>query len=492
MFNSRQQTFQDSSPSAGNPHYWLMLGICGSGMRAFAEMLLDAGENVIGTDCDDAALANIGRSCGGRLRLIPWGHCPDWNSIGPLTVVHTLAVSANSTVVVEARKRGICVQPLPQALAAFLQHMRQICISGTHGKTTTSGMIWWILNEAGKSPAGFVGGEFCGIQKAGSFGNGQTAVVESCEYQQSFLHLNPQTAVVTGIESDHFDCFRNDADANHAYQSFMRNLPHDGTLILNAENVRAAEAARSVQCRVLRYGLNLSGGWSAKTSRNCPRSIACDRISAGWRQTFDLLFQGTQAAEVTLRIPGLHNVENAIAALLAVQAEGLSLRQAVAHLSTFPGMRRRFEYRGAWRGIDLVDDYAHHPTAIAATLKTAREVFGGRKIIAVFEPHQVSRTEQLFAEFTEVLSKADECLILPVLPARETVSSAACTRLSGQLVRRISERGGRAFLMANLDQVPGRLDHAAQFGDVVITMGAGRTYQIHDEIHRRLQRDFAA
>ncbi len=469
-----------------------MLGICGSGMRAFAEMLLDAGENVIGTDHDDAALANMGRSCGGRLRLIPWGQSPDWNSMGPLTVVHTLAVSGHAPLIVQARERGLCVQSLPQALAAFLHQTRQICIAGTHGKTTTSGMIWWILNEAGKSPAGFVGGEFCGLQKTGSFGNGHTAVVESCEYQESFLNLNPQTAVVTGIESDHFDCFANDDDANRAFQSFMQEIPDDGTLILNAENGRAVEAAESVRCRVWRYGLNLSGGWSAGFRRNSSREIAGHRTFDGWRQKFDLLFQGMLAAEVTLKVPGLHNVENAIAALLAVQAEGLSLRQAVAHLSTFPGMRRRFEYRGTWRGIDLVDDYAHHPTAIGATLKTARELFGGRKIIAVFEPHQVSRTEHLFSEFTRVLSQADECLILPVLPARETASPAECTRLSGQLVRRISESGGRAFLMANLDQVPGRLDHAAQSGDVVITMGAGRTNQIHDEIHRRLQRDFAA
>lgn len=353
-------------------------------------------------------------------------------------------------------------------------------------------MIWWILNEAGLSPAGFVGGEFCGTHKSGAFGNGRTAVVESCEYRQSFLSLNPQTAVVTGIEADHFDCFRNDSDANNAYQYFMEKIAGDGVLIVNAGNARAVEAAKSVCCRVIRYGTTLSSPWSARPMVVQNPESTSHKDFPDWRQSFDLLYCGTCMAEVTLRIPGLHNIENAIPALLAAQAEGLSLQQAASHLSTFPGMRRRFEYRGTWRGADLIDDYAHHPTAISATLRAARTVFAGRRIIAVFEPHQISRTVHLFSDFTRALSAADECLILPVLPARETASRAACSRLSGKLVRRISEAGGRAFLTANLDQVLGRLDHATRIGDVVITMGAGRTHQIHDEIHRRLQRHSAA
>jgi len=179
-------------------------------------------------------------------------------------------------------------------------------------------------------------------------------------------------------------------------------------------------------------------------------------------------------------------------AFVAAMAEGLPPEKIAQHIGSFSGIRRRFEHRGTWRGVDLVDDYAHHPSAISATLRTARSCFPGRRLIAIFEPHQVSRTARLFSEFTQALTLFDECLVLPVLPARENASSAECCRISGRLVRRISEAGGRAFLMANLDQVPGRLDHAARPGDVVITMGAGRTNQIHDEINRRLQRNSAA
>jgi UDP-N-acetylmuramate--alanine ligase len=195
---------------------------------------------------------------------------------------------------------------------------------------------------------------------------------------------------------------------------------------------------------------------------------------------------------VQLQVPGLHNRQNAVAAIAAAVATGVSVDTAIHGIAAFSGIHRRFEHRGQLFGIDWIDDYAHHPTAIRSTLETARSVFQNRRLIAVFEPHQLSRVSALFEDFRSALSLADECLILPVLPAREMSSIAHCSRVSGTLVRSISESGGRAFLMTNLDHVLGRLDHSGRPGDVVITMGAGRTYQIHDEIHRRLQRNSAA
>jgi UDP-N-acetylmuramate--alanine ligase len=201
---------------------------------------------------------------------------------------------------------------------------------------------------------------------------------------------------------------------------------------------------------------------------------------------------GKPVTELHLAVPGIHNAVNALGALVAAVTEGVSPDVAAQHLSTFSGMRRRFEYRGNWRGIDLIDDYAHHPSAVAAIFRTARDLFPDRRLVAVFEPHQISRTEKLFSEFTRALTPFDECLILPVLAARERASNFQCSQLSASLVRQIFEAGGRAFLMANLDQAFRRLDHASRPGDVVITMGAGRTHQIHDEIHRRFFRNSAA
>ncbi|MFN9720824.1 MAG: glutamate ligase domain-containing protein, partial [Planctomycetota bacterium] len=209
-------------------------------------------------------------------------------------------------------------------------------------------------------------------------------------------------------------------------------------------------------------------------------------------QQVNLFYRGEFVTRCKIALPGEHNRRNWLAALVGAVTCGVDLETAVAAASSFQGMRRRFEYRGYWNQTHWIDDYAHHPTAIRETLKTTRATFPTSRVIAIVEPHQISRTEHLFSDYVESLTSADEVLLLPVLPARENASLADCLRLSARLVRKISESGGRAMLAANLDQVLGRLDHAVRPEDVVITMGAGRTHTIHDEIHRRLQRNSAA
>ena len=470
---------------------WLLLGICGAGMRSFAEMLRDAGEDITGTDIDNESLVRLATAGLGSIRTVPWSNCFDEKSGLPRTVVHSLAVPSSLPFLSEARTAGVKVVSLPEALGARLRDARQICVAGTHGKTTTSGMIWWVLSQSGRNPAGFIGGEFNGLFQSGSFGHGKVAVIESCEYREAFLHLTPYTIVLTGIEPDHFDCFPDHQFADNAFRAFIDRLPPNGNLIVNAVNGRSVELAQQALCRVSTFGRSTLADWIARPMESrCPLRTSPETPDFG--EVFDVLHRGRKVTTVHLRVAGKHNIENALAAFAAAYHEGLEPEEIALHLSTFRGMRRRFEHRGVWNGIDLVDDYAHHPSAIQATLDTAKSVFPDRRLIAVFEPHQVSRTENLFFEFVQALSGFHESLILPVLPARELASSAQCCRLSGKLVRQISEAGGRAFLMANLDQVPGRLDHAARPGDVVITMGAGRTHQIHDEIHRRLYRDSAA
>lgn len=472
---------------------WLLLGVCGAGMRAFAEMLLDAGQTVVGTDTDSDGLSRLQSLKIPHCSLVRWPTELNTDKYSNATVVHSLAVSANCPLLIQARQLNLKVAPLPLAMGEFLRNSRQICVAGTHGKTTTTGMIWWILQQAGLKPAGYIGGEFIDSHRSGAFGAGQTSVIESCEYRQSFLQLNPQTAVLTGIEPDHFDCFDVDQAADDAFQSFIERIPADGTLIVNSDNSRSHKLARMAKCSVFSVGWNTASDWNIRNLRLDSEARTAVAIEPPFpAQVFEIFHCGKSIAEIRLRVPGLHNVENATAAFVAAMAEGLPPEEISLHLGSFSGIRRRFEHRGTWRGVDLVDDYAHHPSAINATLRTARSCFPGRRLIAIFEPHQVSRTERLFSEFTQALTLFDECLVLPVLPARENASSGECCRISGRLVRRISEAGGRAFLMANLDQVPGRLDHAARPGDVVITMGAGRTNQIHDEINRRLFRDSAA
>jgi len=478
------------SPSPSRRSPWLLVGALGAGMRAFAEMLLDAGETVIGTDrdltadlCDRPGLCNPH-----SLTLYHPDHAEQIFANTPASVVYSMAVSESCPLLRRCRSLGVTPISLAQGLSLLLESRHQACVAGTHGKTTTSGMIYSILQHAGCHPSAYVGGVMRHQRRSGIYGSGVLAVVESCEYRQSFLHLSPKIVVLTGIESDHFDCFSSQSDCDQSFHDFVARLPLDGTLVFNYDCVRSAAIAATCQRPTTSFSRHAHADWNA-----VPYESKSARIpSNGQRQTFLLRNRTQDVGLVQLQVPGLHNRQNAVAAIAAAVSSGVSVDAAIHGIAAFSGIQRRFEHHGHLFGIDWIDDYAHHPTAIRGTLETARDVFPNRRLIAIFEPHQLSRVAALFDDFCAALSLADECLILPVLPAREMASDAHCNRVSGTLVRSISESGGRAFLTKNLDQVLGRLDDSGQQGDVVITMGAGRTYQIHDEIHRRLQRDFAA
>ncbi len=489
-------------PVAAVAEHIFLLGICGAGIRALAEILLDAGHSVTATDVQlksrmDAHQfwADWGHP---RLRICDWdesaamlakaGDLRDATSVQVprfSRVVTSAAVPGSDVRLEYAIAHGVPVELLSAALARCFASHRQICIAGTHGKTTTTGLLWWILESAGRSPSGFVGGRMAELQRSGylrhSGADRGIAVVESCEYRNSFLSLSPDQLVVTGIDRDHFDCFPTRAEEDQAFRSLVARLPETGKIIVNGDCTRSLDIAREFSGHVITYGLQVQCQWSADHFRHWESG-----------QQFDVYFGASRAGTILLQLPGRHNAGNALAAIAAATETGLSFDEIADAAGQYRGIERRFERRGTWRGMELIDDYAHHPGAIAATLTAARSIFPGRRLVAAFEPHQLSRTEQLFEQFRDSLTIADECLLLPVLPAREQASHAKCCRTSGRLVRAVNLAGGRAFLLANLDQVLARIDHSGKPGDVVITMGAGRTNQIHDQINRRLQRDFVA
>lgn len=495
---------------------WMLVGVCGAGMHSLCSLLLSNPHiRVVGTDSDDDSLMRLQRKFGERFVAIPWSATIRPGAISTIQqAAHSLAISPSSPPLAALASHGITSQPLPEALRSLLGHQRQICIAGTHGKSTTTAMISWILRQSGKPAPTFLGAEWQGNEAVISncvcddIAASELAVIESCEYRNTFLSYSPSVAVVTSVESDHFDWFMSESEQTAAFQKFVHRIPSNGCLVINGDSPVAKAISTSGSCRVVEFTSGDSDSLSDKVNSKAgnhgahwyvtdvqqPEILdveATTAIQTPFRQGF-ILRHGQESLPVTLGQPGVHNCENATAAILATMAVGIIPQQAAECLRSFPGIRRRFEYRGNWRGIHWIDDYAHHPGAIRATLETARQVFRGHRLIAVFEPHQLSRTAALFSEFCDALSLADEALVLPVLPARENATTAICLKTSGQLVRQINHDRIRAFLMTNLDQVQGRLDHSARPGDVVITMGAGRTHQIHDENYRRLQRDFAA
>lgn len=494
---SRAKPAEDSSGCfpvfRGQQPHVLLLGIQGSGIRALAEILMEMRWNVTASDLQ------LGDAESVAIESARWPQAGTqicgWHEVSHLLstdssregrhrvdlVVSSAAVPADDPRLDAARKAGTPCFLLSEAVSEIFRHRQQICVAGTHGKTTTTGLIWWILQQTGKSPGGFIGGLLNGTGRSGFFGSSSTAVIESCEFRESFQKLSPGIVVLSGIDRDHFDCFPNVSDEDAAFERFLSRLDPQGTLIVNGDCTRAMKVADRSAVRQVTYGIKNQSGWSAADIRHEPSGT-----------DFTLTWRGKVQRRIAMAVPGRHNVLNALGAIAAAEESGCPSEELPEALRSFPGIRRRFERRGSWQGMELIDDFAHHPGAIRETLAAVAGIYPGRRRLVVFEPHQMSRMEHLFTEFAQALKDADECLILPVLAARESCSESACSRASGRLVREINCSGGRAFLLANLDQVTGRIDHAGRRGDVVITMGAGRTNQIHDEFNRRLQRDFAA
>jgi len=480
---------------------WFLLGICGAGMKSLCELLLEQGVRVAGSDQDSVALKQLHDRSAGQVQTFAWESCHSMAIRHQDTVVRSIAVAANSPQAQYAAAMTPRILTLPEALANLFSQSRQLCVAGTHGKTTTAGMLWWILSQSGAAAARYLGGELCGSDVPELPKTWDSAVIESCEYRDSFLSLSPSICVLNSIEPDHFDWFGSLQQMEASFSQFVQRVRPGGSVITNADcDVSVAIAGKS-GASVISYavGLGRNADFGILNHRQAtgmarrPSAIGSGKHNCRFSgQTF-VLQQSTGAAwSIRLAVPGLHNCQNAAAAFLAARQMGLPAAVIQQHLATFPGMRRRFEYRGTWRGADLIDDYAHHPTAVRATAETARAVFPDRRLVAVFEPHQISRATTLMPDFARALSRFDEVFVLPVLSVREQDGEEKALETSIQLIQTIKTAGGRASLVKNLDQVPATLDYSVQPGDVILTMGAGRTHTIHDEIHRRLQRDTAA
>ncbi len=470
-------------------------------MRSLCQQLLLSGNRVIGADSCRESLRRLAAEqtsvCRqGQLRLLETVDPALLHEHSVTTVVRSLAVPESSELSLAAAAAGISCLTLPQAVARRLAGMRQLCVAGTHGKTTTSGMLWWILQQNRRTQL-FLGGELCGGGESRLDGNSfaapaVAAVIESCEFRKSFLNFDPASVLLTGIEPDHFDCFASEAELLQAYAEFLNRVPADGPVIYDTDCLRSRRLVAGYAGRPLGFSLSYTGraDWCIRDVMPQENPSAGDVFGSGCR--FRLQHRDGRKLTVEIPLPGVHNAKNATAAILAAEQEGIAAEHSVELLRTFPGIRRRFEYRGELRGALLLDDYAHHPTAIRATLAAARMVYPGRRLLVVFEPHQLERLRRLEESFAVALSAADQVYVLPVLPAREQVSAETAEHAAAELVEKIRQCGGFSRLVNSLDRVPMTLDDAVQSGDVVITMGAGRPNTIHDEINRRVQRDFAA
>jgi len=437
------------------------VGIGGSGMSGIAEVLLNLGYAVSGSDVGAGAATQRLQALGATVHQ---GHAAA-NITGADALVVSSAIHGDNPELIAARARRIPIVPRAEMLAELMRLKQGIAIAGTHGKTTTTSLVASVLACGGLDPTFVIGGRLNSAGVNARLGSGEYIVVEADESDASFLHLSPVIAVVTNIDNDHMETYGHDlARLRQAFVEFIARLPFYGRAVLCLDDQRVREILPLVSKPVLGYGFAADAQ---------VRAVAVRTDGTGMRFTVEREHGGALA--VRLNLPGEHNVRNALAAVAVAQELGLPDAAVLEALAGFKGVGRRFARMGdvpiAGGAFTLIDDYGHHPVEIAATLAAARGAFPGRRIVLAFQPHRYTRTRDCFEDFVEVLSHADALLLTEVYAAGEAAIVAADGRSLARALR-LTNRVEPIFI-ENIEALPRAILDMARPDDVVITMGAG-------------------
>ena len=437
------------------------VGIGGSGMSGIAEVLLNLGYAVQGSDLKEGEATRRLTRLGARVMI---GHRAE-NVADADVVVVSSAIDASNPEVAQALAGRVPVVKRAEMLGELMRFRYSIAVAGTHGKTTTTSLVASVLAEGGEDPTFVIGGRLKSAAANARLGAGRYLVAEADESDASFLHLQPMIAIVTNVDADHLGTHGGDfAKLKESFVEFLHNLPFYGLAIVCIDDAEAAGLIPSIARPYLTYGF----GEDADV-----RAVNVDRRGALSR--FDVLRPGREPLAVSLNLPGRHNVLNALAAIAVateLEVDDAAIQRALAG---FQGIDRRLQWLGdvqvAAGRVTLVDDYGHHPTEVAATLEAARQGWPDRRVVLVFQPHRYTRTRDLLDEFARVLSDADALVVAEVYPAGEAPIAGADAK---SLCRAIRSRGRvEPVLLKSLDELPGALADVLRDGDVVLTMGAG-------------------
>jgi UDP-N-acetylmuramate--alanine ligase len=442
------------------------VGIGGIGMSGIAELLLNLGYRVSGSDLRKSDITDRLSQLGAEIRV---GHTAENVPEDGHVVVFSSAVKADNPEVAEAHRRKIPVIPRAEMLAELMRMKYGIAIAGTHGKTTTTSMVATILAAAGWDPTAVVGGKLNSLGSNAKLGQGEFLVAEADESDGSFLKLSPTVAVVTNIDPEHLDFYSGIGQIKETFLHFINKVPFYGFAVLCLDHPNVQELIPSVAKTFVTYGFSAHADYRA------------DRVvSEGMSNRFRVIRCGEALGEVTLKAPGLHNVSNALAAAAVAAELGISFERIRAGLADYDGVARRFQVKGERNGVTVVDDYGHHPVEIRATLAAARQVWPSRRIVVGFQPHRYSRTQSLFRDFLSAFHDADLLFVFDVYPAGEEPIPGA----SGErLCEAIREHGHKAAIYAGkagdaLSTVVAELCA----GDIFLTMGAGDVWKLGEGV----------
>jgi len=437
------------------------VGIGGARLRGLAKLYFDRGFQISGSDCQPSRDIDNLVKLGIKVAI---GHKAE-QIAGADLVVYTTAVGAENPEVLEALRLGIPVMEGAELLGRLMEEIGAgIAVAGTHGKTTTTAMTALVLTKGGLDPTVFIGGELEALGGNHRTGKSRYMIVEACEFRKSFLKLKPRMELITNIDWDHPDCFPSLDAVVQTFKEFVALLPRDGFLTVWGDDPNAAELARVYPGRSVTFGYRTDLDWSVGDLRAVAPLGMAARLN----------FKGKPLGELNLKVPGRHNLQNALGAVAIAAELGVEPDYAVNVLKEFAGVKKRFEIKGDYRGVTIVDDYAHHPAAIRMTLAAARQFFKGR-IWCAFQPHLFSRTKYLLPEFAKSFNDADILVLADIYPAREVDAKEVS---SFDLARETSQYHPDVRYLGDFERIFEHLRTKLQPGDLLITMGAGNIWKV--------------
>ena len=445
------------------------VGIGGIGMSGIAEVLLNIGYKISGSDIHESEITRRLTSLGA---IIGYGHSKD-NLKDVDVVVISSAIRPDNPEVIEAHKRLAPVIPRAEMLAELMRMKYGIAVSGTHGKTTTTSMIATVLAHGGLDPTVIIGGRLNSTGTNAKLGQGEFLVAEADESDGSFLKLSPTIAVVTNIDQEHMDHYKDMEEVKGAYLDFINKVPFYGLAIVCLDHKNIQSLLPKIRKRYVTYGM---------TSQVDIQARGLTFLET--KTTFDVLKRGEEIGQIELKMPGIHNVYNSLATIAASLELDMDFKSIKAGLDGFRGIQRRFQVKGEYNNIMIIDDYAHHPVEIQATLGAAKEGWD-RRLVAVFQPHRFTRTKDLYEEFLVAFYQADVLIITDIYPAGEDPIPGVDARTLFEGIKKHGHK--KVSYIAGKDKIAPHLMDVLEEGDMIITLGAGDIHKVGDDLIERLR-----
>jgi len=446
------------------------IGIGGAGMSGIAEVLLSQGFSISGSDMKASPVTEHLESLGIVVRI---GHRAEWVEDADL-VVYSSAVPEDNPERIAGRERGVPVIRRAEMLGELMRLKYSIAVAGTHGKTTTTSMIGQIWNHAELQPTIIVGGIVGGLGSGAQAGSSQYLIAEADEYDRSFLEMTPSVAVLTNVDVDHLDCYGGLEDIRRAFVTFANRVPFYGHVVACIDDAGVKSVLPDLRRPIVSYGFSEEADYRAENVQ-----------PEGGQTRFSVVVRGKAKGDVLIKVPGRHNILNALAAIAVSLEEGVEFPLISEGLAKFEGVRRRFEHKGTVREMEIYEDYAHHPTEVSATLRAARENWAGRRVVVLFQPHLYTRTRDQAEAFGLAFLESDLLLLAPIYGAREKPIEGVSSGMIGEAAQR---RGHQAVhLLGAKEDAVDLLRKLSQPGDLIIVMGAGNIGRMSEELLEQLR-----